>query len=287
MTCFNAGSTIADSIKSVSNQSFSDWQLVIIDNCSTDETVSIISGFKDERVRLTALDRNIGRTLALNRGLSLCHGEYVAILDADDICRQDRMAIQVSKLDSDPNLACIGSWYKNISSNGQIISEQCPPSKHSKIVRQMAYDNPISHSTVMYRSEEIKKIGGYPIAFNYAQDFGLWLKIAKIGKFEIIPDFLCSIRRTHSTLSQNADMGIDLTSDGYRLYKQAQLLPGLKIYDRLRGVKTIGFYGLFYAWRLLLAGRILSALRIALLNIWAAPWAIIYLIRNRISSNSN
>ena len=82
-------------------------------------------------------------------------------------------------------------------------------------------------------------------------------------------------------------MGIDLTSDGYRLYKQAQLLPGLKIYDRLRGVKTIGFYGLFYAWRLLLAGRILSALKIALLNIWAAPWAAIYLIRNRIFPNSN
>jgi len=139
----------------------------------------------------------------------------------------------------------------------------------------------------MYRSEQIKKIGGYPIAFNYAQDFGLWLEIAKVGKFEIIPEFLCSIRKTSSTLSQNADMRIDLLSDGYRLYKQAQLLPGLKIYDRLRGVKTIGSYGLFYAWRLLLAGRILSALRIALLNIWAAPWAAIYLIRNRIFPDSN
>lgn len=282
MTCFNSANTISESIASVLDQSYSNWQLIIVDNCSTDETVSIIKTFKDERINLTSLEQNLGRTAALNLGISLCSGEYIAILDADDISRKDRLEIQVSKLDLCPDVICVASWFRNISSSGQIISEVCPRVDHLEILRGLACDNPISHSTAMYRSKPIKQLGGYPKEFVYSQDFALWLEITKIGKIELIPDFLGSIRRSPTSLSAHNNMRFHLVSEGYYLYKKAQKLPGLTARDRIRGARTVGLYGLNFAWRLLLKRKILRALKIGFINSWAMPIALATVLRKKV-----
>ena len=84
MTCYNAASTIEESVRSVLGQTFIDFELILVDNCSTDDTLSKVHRFSDPRIRITALEKNHGRTTALNIALNNARGRYIAILDADD-----------------------------------------------------------------------------------------------------------------------------------------------------------------------------------------------------------
>ena len=104
MTCFNAASTIEESVRSVLAQTFTDFELVLVDNCSTDESISIVQRLADPRIRIIALDKNHGRTPALNIALNNARGQYIAILDADDTSTTVRFRLQVDCLDQNPNL---------------------------------------------------------------------------------------------------------------------------------------------------------------------------------------
>ncbi|MFM7828690.1 MAG: glycosyltransferase family 2 protein, partial [Actinomycetota bacterium] len=109
MTCYNAASTIEESVRSVIAQTFTDWELVLVDNCSTDGSMNIVRSIADPRVKITQLARNHGRTPALNIGLGKARGEYLAILDADDISAPHRFALQVECLQANPRVVAVAS----------------------------------------------------------------------------------------------------------------------------------------------------------------------------------
>ena len=138
MTCYNAASTIEESIRSVIAQTFTNWELVLVDNCSTDDSMAIVRRIGDARIRITKLERNHGRTPALNIGLNNARGEYLAILDADDLSTPDRLQLQVDCLDNNPNLVLVASWYRNINSDGELINEVKTPTQHLDIIRRLA-----------------------------------------------------------------------------------------------------------------------------------------------------
>ena len=279
MTCYNAASTIEESVRSALAQTFTNFELVLVDNCSTDESISIVQKLADPRIRIVALEKNHGRTPALNIALKNARGQYIAILDADDTSTNDRFALQVECLDQNSELVLVASWYRNIDSSGKLINEVKTPTTHLDVVRRLASNCPFMNSAVMFRAESIRSLGGYDETFAYSQDLALWLGLATLGKFEILPKFLTNIRLTSTSLTNIPSFGLARTHDAYFLYKRAQGLDGLRIIDKLRGQRTIGLYGLLYAWRSLRAGNVVRAIGLTITNFWAIPIALLELLR--------
>lgn len=284
MTCYNAAATIEESVRSILAQTFTDWELVLVDNCSTDNSIELVRQINDSRIRIIDLDKNHGRTPALNISLNNARGEYIAILDADDTSTEDRFRLQVDCLYKNPELVLVASWYRNIDAFGNLINEVKTPTQHLEVVRRLASNCPFMNSAVMFKSESIRILGGYDPRFKYSQDLALWLGLATLGEFEILPKFLTNIRLTATSLTNIPSFGLARTHDAYVLYKRAQGLDGLRIIDRLRGQRTIGLYGLLYAWRSLRAGSVVRAVGLLIANFWAIPIAVIELLRKGFKS---
>lgn len=273
-----------ESINSIIAQTFTDWELVLVDNCSTDNSLTVVKDLHEDRIRIIALDKNHGRTPALAIALENARAEFVAILDADDISSRDRLQRQFDFLTNNKNIVAVGSWYRNINQHGDLINEVQTPTTSLDVVRRMASNNPIVNSSAMFRAESARAVGGYDQKYLYAQDFALWLALASIGELAILPEFLTNIRRVTSSLSSISSNGLILTADNYGLYRQAQNLSGLAFLDRLRGKRTVGLYGLLYAWRSLQARSIVRALGLLIQNFWALPLVVFELLRKSFNS---
>ena len=284
MTCYNAASTIQESVNSIIGQTFTNWELVVVDNCSTDDSLTVVKNLDDDRIRIIALDKNHGRTPALAIALENARADFVAILDADDISSQDRLQQQFDFLTNNPNILVVGSWYRNIDQHGNLINEVKTPTTSVDVMRQMTSDNPIVNSSAMFRAESARAVGGYNQKYLYAQDFALWLALAKVGEFAILPKFLTDIRRVTSSLSSISSNNLILTADNYELYRQAQNLSGLTLLDKLHGKRTVGLYGLLYAWRSLQSRKIVRAFGLLIQNFWALPLVTFELLRKGFNS---
>ena len=284
MTCYNAASTIHQSVNSIIGQTFTNWELVVVDNCSTDDSLTVVKNLDDDRIKIIALDKNHGRTPALAIALENARADFVAILDADDISSQDRLQQQFDFLTNNPNILVVGSWYRNIDQHGNLINEVKTPTASVDVMRQMASDNPIVNSSAMFRAESARAVGGYNQKYLYAQDFALWLALAKVGEFAILPKFLTDIRRVTSSLSSISSNNLILTADNYELYRQAQNLSGLTLLDKLHGKRTVGLYGLLYAWRSLQSRKIVRAFGLLIQNFWALPLVAFELLRKGFNS---
>ena len=284
MTCYNAGLTIEASVRSIIAQTFTNWELVLVDNCSTDNSLAVVQKFQDSRIRIIALETNHGRTGALNIALNSALAEFVAILDADDISDPERLQMQNDYLDNNSKVVAVGSWYRNIDRDGKLLSKVKTPTSSINIVRRLASDNPIVNSSAMFRSESARSLGGYNPKYLYSQDFALWLALSQIGELAILPSFLTDIRRVSSSLSMTSSNSLILAKDSYELYTQAQNLPGLTLLDKLKSRRTIGLYGLLFAWRSLRTGSIIRATGLLIKNLWAIPLAIIELLRKGFNS---
>ena len=284
MTCYNAGLTIEASVRSIIAQTFTNWELVLVDNCSTDNSLAVVQKFEDARIRAIALETNRGRTNALNIALENARGEFVAILDADDISNSERLQMQSDYLDNNPKVVAVGSWYRNIDHYGKLLGEVQTPTRSTDVVRRLASNNPIVNSSAMFRAESARLVGSYNSKYLYSQDFALWLALSQIGELAILPSFLTDIRRVSSSLSMTSSNSLILAKDSYELYIQAQNLPSLTLLDKLKGRRTIGLYGLLFAWRSLRTGSVIRATALLISNLWAIPLAIIELLRKGFNS---
>lgn len=284
MTCYNAASTIEESVRSILAQTFVDFELVVVDDLSSDDSISLIEKIGDPRIKIKKLEMRHRRTKALNQGFKICRGEYIAVLDADDIAHPTRLAKQVNLLDENPKIVAVGTWFSNINENGDLISRSEFKTTSYAIRKSLAFNNILVHSSMMYRRSTAQSLGGYLEDFEYAQDFALWISLAGVGDIGAIPEQLTKIRRLTNSMTSGKDYSINLVRDSYVLYKRAQGLEGLRLIDRLRGQRTIGLYGLLYAWRSFRAGNVVRAIGLTITNFWAIPLAIVELLRKGFKS---
>ena len=284
MTCYNAASTIEESVRSVIAQTFTNWELVLVDDLSDDNSMDLIEKLGDPRIKIKKLPTRHRRTKALNQGFRLCIGEYIAVLDADDIARPTRFEKQVRLLDSDKGLVGVGTWFTNIDEQGRELSRSEFSSDPIAIKRSLASNSRLVHSSMMYRRESAEVFYGYDEKFEYSQDFALWLSLSEVGALTVIPEHLTKLRRLSNSMTLGRDYSLNLVSDAYVLYRRAQGLEGLRVIDRLKGMRTIGLYGLLYAWRSLRAGNVVRAVGLLITNFWAIPLAIIELLRKSLKS---
>lgn len=196
----NGARWLGDASESIRRQSFPDWELIIVDDGSTDATARIAHSLAESDRRIKALSRSAaGIVSALNDGLSASRSEFVARLDSDDLAHPDRLSCQLSAFEADPELVLLGTWARVIDEAGNMIGRRTPPTSADVIKQMLPVRNPLIHSTTMMRRSAIDVAGGYRIACQGAEDYDLWLRLSEIGKVAILGEDLVDYRVHHSS----------------------------------------------------------------------------------------
>lgn len=191
---------LSEAIDSVLGQTFSDFELLVIDDGSTDNTPKILAGYqeRDARARVITQGRE-GLARALNQGLAQAKGSLIARLDADDAALPERLRRQILYLDKHPETALLGTWAQVIDEQGRVMRRPLTPATGSdSLTRALARMNPFIHSSVMFRASVARELGGYRPAFEAAEDYDLWLRISEVSGIAILPEVLVRYRR-HAT----------------------------------------------------------------------------------------
>ena len=186
----NAAFFLNDTIKSVLCQTFTDFELLAMDDDSTDQSAEIIQSFKDARIRYYHCPHDFVGTL--NLGLSLAQGEYIALLDHDDIMMPQRLQIQYDFMEKHTDIvACSGYMH----SFGRYSKRFLAPLTHDELIRQMIVDNPIWNPTGFIRREIlIRHNVRYQTGYSYAADYKFWFEVSKVGRLQTIPKVLTLYR---------------------------------------------------------------------------------------------
>lgn len=192
----NRAGYIGEAIKSVLGQNFKDLELIIVDDASTDNTKEVVESFlSDERVKYFPLDKQKNIATLRNIALSKSVGEYIAILDSDDLwCDDNKIARQVNFLKENNNIVMVGSGATIIDSNGKEKRKAPKPVNDKDIKKIFLIKNPFFHSSVLYRKNSIINLGGYNEDLKYCDDFDLWIRLNEKESFYNFPDFFIKYR---------------------------------------------------------------------------------------------
>lgn len=194
MPAYNAATYIGEAIQSVLSQTFTDFELLIVNNGSVDDTVKKIQAFNDPRIKLIE-EPQTGIAYALNKGLQQARGEYIARFDADDICAPARLAAQVNFLQTNPDHVLCGSDAEYIDETGEhLFYFRCIGHTHEEIMHQLYIYCPFIHSSVMYHKDAVLKAGGYSVDAHNFEDYLLWVQLAKFGKYHNLSERLLKVR---------------------------------------------------------------------------------------------
>lgn len=179
MPVYNGERFLRQAIDSVLGQSFEDFELLVIDDGSTDASATLVEGYADPRVRLVRNQQNMKLIATLNRGLDLARGEFVARLDADDISLPSRLERQVAYLEAHPEVGLCGTWAKTIGEQPGVLID--PPIDYETIRCRLLYSNAFVHSSVMLRKAAFEAHGlRYDARYLHAEDFQLWQKASEL-----------------------------------------------------------------------------------------------------------
>jgi glycosyltransferase involved in cell wall biosynthesis len=203
MSAYNGGLFMRSAIDSILEQTFRDFEFIIINDGSLDNTREIISEYakKDPRIVLVDNENNIGLTQSLNKGLKIAKGELIARMDADDLSFPQRLERQVKVLEANKNAGAVGSWYYIINEKGEVIGNFQPPTNNIQIKKAFLDSAPIIHSSLMVKSKVLENVGFYNEEFKYAQDRDLLLRIAKSYELMVIPEYLVKYRNNKNSIS--------------------------------------------------------------------------------------
>jgi glycosyltransferase involved in cell wall biosynthesis len=188
---YNCRQYIEESVFSIINQTFTDFECIIIDDCSTDGTFEYLQTLTDKRIRLIRKTQNTGYTVSLNMGLEMTTGKYIARMDGDDISLTDRFEKQVAFMEINPDVVVCGGGYIAIGSDFKFI----PKTSFEDIISDLISVSPFAHPTVFIRNS-ILKINNiqYDPDYEPAEDYKLWTVLSEYGKLANLSDVLLRYR---------------------------------------------------------------------------------------------
>ena len=210
MSVYNGQKYLPYAIHSIVNQTFSDFEFLIIDDGSNDESAKIVQSFRDARIRLVQNKQNLGLTRCLEKGLEMARGEYIARMDADDISLPQRLKKQVEYLEKNPDVSAVGCFWENIDTNGKRQGYTYVPTQKymCSFMIFLLGEQPIGHPCATYRAEVITRVGGYRSKYLLAQDADLWFRLIAAGyKIANVPEILF-LYRTHADQLSSRKMQI-------------------------------------------------------------------------------
>ena len=178
MSIHNESQYLTRSIESILDQTYGNFEFIIVDDGSTDLSKNIVLSFKDKRIQLLINKSRQGLSRSLNKAIDKSNGIYIARMDGDDISEPNRFEIQLEIMERNLDVAVCGTWIRSLS--GDIISEWKPPIDSNRIKSYLVFENAISHPTAMIRKKCLaEKNIKYPVEFGYAQDYALWVSLSK------------------------------------------------------------------------------------------------------------
>ena len=228
---YNKRKFIKDTIDSVINQSYQNFEIIVIEDGSTDESLDVIRSLHDSRLRVFP-QSNAGVERARNLGFSQSNGSFIVFLDADDLMRSDRLSKQLELFKLDEDLVLVGTWANVIDHSGKVIGSICPSSSNAAIQLGHLFRNQFVSSSVMVRRSGVTD----GLVFNqtrgrrFAEDFDLWNRVSKKGLVFNIPEKLTSYRRLTVSRSQ---------SNGGSLLESARRISAEWLYQNTSHFETL------------------------------------------------
>ena len=213
MAVYNGEKYLNEAIDSILNQTYTNIELIIVDDGSTDRTIEILNNYKDkdkdEKLYIIHLEQNKGAANALNVGINLANGSWIAIQDADDISLPNRIEEQVNYIRAHPDLVAVGSHIQCISSKEDISLVELQNfewvrnmvTTREEINDRLFLSCPLTHGSVMFSKEAFNKTTGYNPIYKIGYDYDLWMQLWRVGPIENIPMVLYQYRLNPSSLS--------------------------------------------------------------------------------------
>ena len=183
-----------ETIVSVLSQSFTDFEYLMINDGPREDADAIVARFNDPRIRIITTTERLGLTGSRNAGLVEARGELIAFIDSDDFCEPDRFAKQVAFLDTHPDHILVGSALRYVDERSHTIGGRTYVTENDAIKRSILVANCVAQPSVMARRAKLIEAGGYTHEFPWAEDYDLWLRVAKLGKFHNMDEALVAYR---------------------------------------------------------------------------------------------
>lgn len=210
MPVYNGELYLQEAMESILDQTFREFEFIIINDGSTDYTGEIVQSYADPRIRCFENEQNMGVARSRNRALSLAQSPYIAVMDADDVSLPERLAKQVDFLDAHPEVGVLGSLVQVIDGDGNKSHTLRPPAEHGVLRWSLCFGGPIAHPTVMMRREVVERVGGYNSDLVTAEDYDLWRRLSGVTRLFNLQDVLlylrdhgASVRKRHRTEHQH------------------------------------------------------------------------------------
>jgi glycosyltransferase involved in cell wall biosynthesis len=201
MPVWNGQKYLKEAVDSVLNQTFTDFELIILDDGSTDATPEILRSYSDSRLVVHRLE-HAGIVVALNHGLASARGEWIARIDSDDICATHRLETQWLAVQRHPQAVLCHSDVDFIGEGAAGMGRARLPRTRSLVALKMCFQCPIVHSTVFFHKATALAVGGYLPEERHAEDFSLWGRLLEKGEFIGLPDRLVQFRLHAASVSQ-------------------------------------------------------------------------------------
>ncbi len=198
---YNAKRWLSTSIESILRQSWVDFELLCLDDGSTDGSLAILENYAKHDPRVLVFPyEHIGLVGILNKGLYLASTPLIARMDADDIAHHERLAKQIHRMDQQEDLVALGTAMDCIDEHSHMLKRHIPPVGHDKVMELMLWQTTLAHPTVIMRKEAVLQAGGYRDCCIYAEDYDLWLRLSAFGKLDNLSESLL-LYRIHSQSS--------------------------------------------------------------------------------------
>lgn len=208
MSAFNADKYLHAAMDSMLAQTYADFELLVLDDGSTDNTPSILRCYAERDPRVKVVIRpNRGLAASLNELLGLAQGRFLARMDADDVALPHRLERQVRFLENEPSVVCVGGAFQLIDEKGRYLTTlECPVSDARIQEMILAGRGAIAHPCALIRGDALRRIGGYDSRYEPAEDIDLWLRLGEIGRLANLEEPILKYRlHTASTSEQKAD----------------------------------------------------------------------------------
>jgi len=204
MGVYNSADTVVAAVESILNQTYSDFEFLIVNDGSTDQTLDRLKELANQDDRIHIINQeNQGLTRSLIHACGLAQGEFIARQDADDTSQPERLAQQIHVMRNHPDMVLVGSWVEDLTPEG------IRATVHSNATFQLTapdgssrtFPGVLAHGSVLLRRDAFQRAGGYRACFYYAQDGDLWLRLSREGRFLILPEVLYSRVITPGSIS--------------------------------------------------------------------------------------
>jgi GT2 family glycosyltransferase len=213
MAAYNGADLIEDTIASVLAQDLGDFELIVVDDASTDDTLARLRAIADPRVRVIAAEVNGGPVVARNMAFAVAQGHYIVGLDQDDLCHRDRFSTQVAFLDANPDTVLVASAV-DLLETGVIRSPRAPVRTTPALIDwRLQFGNPLVWSSVMFRADAVRQLAVFErVDRRYAEDFDLYQRLAQVGTLARIDRPLVTYRIHPGGASRRFTQAMDISA---------------------------------------------------------------------------